>query len=359
METRIFLFGEIGFDVLESDVLKQISEAKKNKSEQIVVEISSFGGFVYAGRAIYNALKVSGIPVRVEIVGQAFSIASYIAMAGDEILIAEKAEMMIHPAWSFGEGNAERLREMADELEKMSEEIFGTYVSRGADESKIREYFENEKILTASEAIDAGLATGLLQPVKAVAKLRVADFKSEKKINKNSKMENVLNTIVEKLDKLFAKFEQKNGSIQSEQGVLYFEGDIIEVGTAVYSDEALEVVAENGEYVEGETTYVVVDGLVSEVLVDEPEEADPSEEMETLREELDAAMVENGQLRETNEALTAQLDEVKAEVQQIRDALKTNAVDIKNRKSHAEPKVKTVAQIMKEKEEKNRSRYTI
>ena len=359
METRIFLFGEIGFDVLESDVLKQISEAKKNKSEQIVVEISSFGGFVYAGRAIYNALKVSGIPVRVEIVGQAFSIASYIAMAGDEILIAEKAEMMIHPAWSFGEGNAERLREMADELEKMSEEIFGTYVSRGADESKIREYFENEKILTASEAIDAGLATGLLQPVKAVAKLRVADFKSEKKINKNSKMENVLNTIVEKLDKLFAKFEQKNGSIQSEQGVLYFEGDIIEVGTAVYSDEALEVAAENGEYVEGETTYVVVDGLVSEVLVDEPEEADPSEEMETLREELDAAMVENGQLRETNEALTAQLDEVKAEVQQIRDALKTNAVDIKNRKSHAEPKVKTVAQIMKEKEEKNRSRYTI
>jgi len=359
METRIFLFGEIGFDVLESDVLKQISEAKKNKSEQIVVEISSFGGFVYAGRAIYNALKVSGIPVRVEIVGQAFSIASYIAMAGDEILIAEKAEMMIHPAWSFGEGNAERLREMADELEKMSEEIFGTYVSRGADESKIREYFENEKILTASEAIDAGLATGLLQPVKAVAKLRVADFKSEKKINKNSKMENVLNTIVEKLDKLFAKFEPKNGSIQSEQGVLYFEGDIIEVGTAVYSDEALEVAAENGEYVEGETTYVVVDGLVSEVLVDEPEEADPSEEMETLREELDAAMVENGQLRETNEALTAQLDEVKAEVQQIRDALKTNAVDIKNRKSHAEPKVKTVAQIMKEKEEKNRSRYTI
>jgi len=359
METRIFLFGEIGFDVLESDVLKQISEAKKNKSEQIVVEISSFGGFVYAGRAIYNALKVSGIPVRVEIVGQAFSIASYIAMAGDEILIAEKAEMMIHPAWSFGEGNAERLREMADELEKMSEEIFGTYVSRGADESKIREYFENEKILSASEAIDAGLATGLLQPVKAVAKLRVADFKSEKKINKNSKMENVLNTIVEKLDKLFAKFEPKNGSIQSEQGVLYFEGDIIEVGTAVYSDEALEVAAENGEYVEGETTYVVVDGLVSEVLVDEPEEADPSEEMETLREELDAAMVENGQLRETNEALTAQLDEVKAEVQQIRDALKTNAVDIKNRKSHAEPKVKTVAQIMKEKEEKNRSRYTI
>ena len=359
METRIFLFGEIGFDVQEADVLKQISEAKKNKSEQIVVEISSFGGFVYAGRAIYNALKLSGIPVRVEIIGQAFSIASYIAMAGDEILIAEKAEMMIHPAWSFGEGNADQLREMANELEKMSEEIFGTYVSRGADEAKIREYFENERILTASEAIDAGLATGLLQPVKAVAKLRVADFKSEKKINKNNKMENVLNTIVDKLDKLFARFEPKNGMIESEQGVLYFEGDVIEVGTAVYSDEALEVAAENGEYVEGNTTYVVVDGLVSEVLVDEPEEGDPSEEMAALREELDAAIAENGELKEANEALTTKLNEVKAEVQEIRDALKTNPVNTKNRRSEGEATIKTVAQIMKEKEEKNRSRYTI
>lgn len=359
METRIFLFGEIGFDVQESDVLKQISEAKKNKSEQIVVEISSFGGFVYAGRAIYNALKVSGIPVRVEIVGQAFSIASYIAMAGDEILIAEKAEMMIHPAWSFGEGNADQLREMADELEKMSEEIFGTYVSRGADEAKIREYFENERILTANEAIDAGLATGLLQPVKAVAKLRVADLKTEKKINKNNKMENVLNTIVDKLDKLFARFEPKNGMIESEQGILYFEGDVIEVGTAVYSDEALEVAAENGEYVEGDTTYVVVDGLVSEVLVDEPEEVEPSEEVAALREELDAAMAENGELKEANEALTTKLNDVKAEVQQIRDALKTNPVNTKNRRSKGEATIKTVAQIMKEKEEKNRSRYTI
>ena len=56
---------------------------------------------------------------------------------------------------------------------------------KGADEDTIRTYFDEERILTAQEAIDAGLATGILEPMKAVAKFN----KGIKSPNKSEEMD--------------------------------------------------------------------------------------------------------------------------------------------------------------------------
>ena len=350
MEKHIFLFGEIGgWGINEADILKEIAQAKEDKAEQLIVQISSFGGYVYSGRAIYNALKTSGIPVRVEIIGQAFSIASYIAMAGDEILIAEKAEMMIHPAWSFAEGNAEEMRKQADELEKMSEEIFSVYVARGADEDTIRTYFDEERILTAQEAIDAGLATGILEPMKAVAKFN----KGIKSPNKSEEMDkSKFDQLIEAVNSLVKKIKggAKNASVTADDGtVLYFDGDVIAVDTPVFADEAMTEAAEPGTYTEGTTTYTVAGGIVTEISEAsseaEEEMAALKAELETKTAELDAMKAEIAELKAANEAEKVELNK---ELDSIKNVLIQEKVNIDRKvEKDDKPKFESIADRMK------------
>ena len=359
MDAHIFIFGEVGgFGVDEADILRDIAQAKKDKAETIIVQISSFGGYVYSGKAIYNALKTSGIPVRVEIIGQAFSIASYIAMAGDEILIAEKGEVMIHPAWTMTEGNAEQLREQADELEKMSNEIFAVYLERGADEAIIRPYFDEERIMTAQEAIDAGLATGLLEPMKAVAK-----FNHNNNNNQKSKMDNpnVIDKVLAKLNKLM-KHTIKNASITAESGdVLYFEGDVIEVGTSVYSDETLETPIADGDYVEGDSTYSVAEGVVTEIVVAEEEEEEeeaPSEEIVALQATIDEQAATIAELTATMKSERNEQAEIQKELNAIKKTLVAEKIKFqKNRKSSGGIEFESVADKMKRLQAENSKKY--
>ena len=347
MEKHIFLFGIIGQDVHEAAILKDIAQAKEQKAEVLVVQISSPGGYVYSGRAIYNALKTSGIPVRVEIIGQAFSIASYIAMAGDEILIAEKAEMMIHQAWGKVEGTASEMRKSADQLEEMSKEIYSTYVARGADSNIIKSFFDTEKVLNAQEAIDAGLATGMLQPMKAVAY-----FEDTQKTNKKDEMEKgTIDKILDEVKALGKRLsgKAKNASVTADDGtVLYFDGDVIAVDTPVFADEAMTEAAEPGTYTEGTTTYTVAGGIVTEI---SEASSEAEEEMAALKAELEAKTAELDSVKAEVEALKASNEAEKAELNKELNSIKNVLIQEKvniDRKAEKDtkPKFETVAQKM-------------
>ena len=67
--------------------------------EQIDIYINSGGGDVFAGEAIYNMLRRHNAKKVVHVDGLAASIASIIAMVGDEIVMPENAMLMIHEAW--------------------------------------------------------------------------------------------------------------------------------------------------------------------------------------------------------------------------------------------------------------------
>ena len=76
-------------------------------SGDLTVRINSPGGDVDNGLAIYNQLqaeRAKGRRVTCIVDGGAHSIASVIAMAGDEIRIAKNATMMIHNPQGFAAG---------------------------------------------------------------------------------------------------------------------------------------------------------------------------------------------------------------------------------------------------------------
>jgi hypothetical protein len=87
----------------------------------------------------------------------AASIASVIALAGDEIRMQDNSFFMIHDPWSFAMGNAADMRKTADLLDKVGNTIVREYAKASKqDEEKIREWMSNETWFDANEALDAG-----------------------------------------------------------------------------------------------------------------------------------------------------------------------------------------------------------
>ena len=112
---------------------------------------------------IHNQLVQSGKPVRVEILGMAASAASVIAMAGDEIAIAENAFLMIHNAWGIVAGNKVDMRSFAAVLDQIDAALVATYARRtGGDAGEIAAMMDAETWLAGPEAIERGFAGELL-----------------------------------------------------------------------------------------------------------------------------------------------------------------------------------------------------
>ncbi|MDR3474440.1 MAG: Clp protease ClpP [Devosia sp.] len=172
--TTIDLYDEIGFwGVTAKDFRSQLRDAAEN----IVLRINSPGGDVFDGIAIYNDLAAHKGSVRVEITGLAASIATIIAMAGDERLIAENAFFMIHDAWALSAGNRHDHAETSAILAKIDDAMGRTYAAKAKlGVRAISKMMDDETWMTGKEAVDQGFATGTLAATDAKAKFDVSVY---------------------------------------------------------------------------------------------------------------------------------------------------------------------------------------
>lgn len=128
---------------------------------QINVYINSNGGSVFEGTAIYNQLRRHPAKKTVYVDGFACSIASVIAMAGDEVVMPRNALMMIHNMWMGVMGNAAELRKAADDLDTINAAGRAAYLLKAGDkldETRLAEMMDAETWLTAAQCIELGLA---------------------------------------------------------------------------------------------------------------------------------------------------------------------------------------------------------
>lgn len=180
--SEIWIYDDIGPDywglVSAKRVVNELQAIGKGKP--VTVRINSPGGDVVEGQAIYNALRrhsEEGGAVTIEVDSLAASMASYIAMAGDTIRIAENAMFMIHLPWTVALGNADQLRQTADVLDKFGESAANVYSKRsGQDVAKIVEMLKAETWITAQEAIDLGLADEIGTALNVAAHVQEGRF---------------------------------------------------------------------------------------------------------------------------------------------------------------------------------------
>ncbi|MBX3579903.1 MAG: Clp protease ClpP [Rhizobiaceae bacterium] len=173
---EILLYGLIGQDWFGdgntskgfANDLKALGDVKT-----IDLRIDSEGGDVFTGKAIYSLLNEHKAEVIVHVDGLAASAASFIAMVGNTIEMAEGAFMMIHDCWSFAIGNAAEMRKTADLLDKVNDTIIEVYVARtGSKDADIRQWMADETWMTAKECVKRGFADKVNENLKVAAAIR-------------------------------------------------------------------------------------------------------------------------------------------------------------------------------------------
>ncbi|MFN6996940.1 MAG: head maturation protease, ClpP-related [Aquincola tertiaricarbonis] len=182
-KAELYIYDTIGADFFGDGITaKSVSDALKDfrPGAALDVYINSPGGSVFDGVAIYNQLMRWNGKKVVHIDGLAASIASVIAMAGDEIRIAENGLMMIHKAWGFCMGNDDDMLKYAASLKKVSDTISTTYVGRTKSDAKqIETWMAAETWMNADEAVERGFAD-----VKTGEKAMKAEFAMLAKFSK-------------------------------------------------------------------------------------------------------------------------------------------------------------------------------
>lgn len=168
-KAEISIFDEIGFwGVTAASFIGELKAL--GDVTEIDVMINSPGGSVFDGLAIYNALRQHPANVTVKVMGVAASAASFIAMAGDKIVMPENAFMMVHNPMGGVFGNADDMRDWADTLDKIAASLIGIYVARtGKSESEVKDLLDAETWMTAAEAKELGFADEVEAEMKIAA----------------------------------------------------------------------------------------------------------------------------------------------------------------------------------------------
>ena len=173
-------------------------------TKEISVRINSPGGNVFDGCTIYNLLKQHEAEVTVHIDGFCASIASVIAMAGDKIIMADNALMMIHDPWSIAVGSADDFRAEADILDKVKQSLLTTYEARtGMSRDEISAMMSDETWLDAEEAKTFGFIDESVEPLLAAASIK-----------ENIKGDFAKNVPMNYMDKLTEKLEVPGAPVE-------------------------------------------------------------------------------------------------------------------------------------------------
>ena len=147
-------------EVNTENIQNQLDECNGKPLE---IYINSYGGEVFEGFAIYNMLRRYTGYKKVYIDGIAASIASVIAMAGNEVIMNKASMLMIHNASGCAFGTFKEMEQVAEALKKINEVIRDVYKEKtNLDDETLTTLMDNESYLTAQECVDYGFANNII-----------------------------------------------------------------------------------------------------------------------------------------------------------------------------------------------------
>lgn len=168
-EATIYIYDMIDADwgVGAKDVIAMLAEAAG--AETLNIRINSPGGDVMESRAIMAAIQRHEGKTIAHVDALAASAATSIALACDEVVMADGGLFMIHNASAFAWGDKSVMRDTADLLEKVEGSIINDYTTKtGKDSAEIAALMDAETWMTAQEA----LANGFIDRIAAAPKAK-------------------------------------------------------------------------------------------------------------------------------------------------------------------------------------------
>lgn len=154
---QLFVYDMIG--AYEGDAAEFVQAVEAIDAPRIEVRVNSPGGLVWDAVAMYEALSRHPAAVDVHVDGLAGSAASFLVQAGDTRAVSKGGRLMIHDAQGIGIGSPAEIREYADLLDAVSDDISGLYAARaGGKPAAWRAAMTATTWYSAQQAVGAGLA---------------------------------------------------------------------------------------------------------------------------------------------------------------------------------------------------------
>ena len=167
-ENRIvYLSGEITTAVADWVISRLLVLDSLDRDAEIRMYITSPGGSVYAGLAIYDAMQMIEAPVSTFCIGPAFSMACWLLAAGEpgRRFATPHARVMLHQASVGLGGSTTDIRIAADNMlatETMMNRILARHTGRSTEE--IERAIERDLWMGPDEARRFGLVDGVAPP---------------------------------------------------------------------------------------------------------------------------------------------------------------------------------------------------
>jgi ATP-dependent protease ClpP protease subunit len=287
MESHIYIYGAIGQGGVTAERVKD--ELARVTSNSLTVHISSQGGEVYEGYTIYNLLKNSGKKINVVIEGFCASIATLIALVGnDSPTMYETASFMIHNPFAGVEGDANQLRKTAEHLDAIKAELIKVYGEKtGLSNRELWDMMDKETYFTAKEAETAGFAKLSTESFRAVAYFDVTKINTKQMTENKNLVDDIKKELSGFKNMIMKLVKPKNLELKLQDGTMvYIEAEADIIGAAIYKvDETGAMLPlEDGSYtLEDGRTIVVKAGFVESS--EEPIE-DKSGDIELLKNEV-------------------------------------------------------------------------
>ena len=170
-------------------------------SKDLAININSCGGSVFGGISIYNLIKQKCTGnIIVNIQGQAASIASVIAMAGQEINMGIGTQLMVHKPSCGACGNADDLQQTITLLDKCQESILDIYM-QNVNDGVTRDQVEN--LVNESNYLSVQQCQDLFKNVKLLSNKIPTNKTSNKEVNEptNTDKEPLIEPNTDELEK--------------------------------------------------------------------------------------------------------------------------------------------------------------
>ncbi|MFB2531738.1 ATP-dependent Clp protease proteolytic subunit [Paracoccus sp. p4-l81] len=166
-ERIIFLAGPF-HDGMSSLICAQLLFLEaENPNKEISIYINSPGGIVTSGLAIYDTMQYIKPKVSTLIIGQAASMGSVIAVAGDPGMrfALPNARIMVHQPSGGFQGQVTDIMIHARESESLKKRLTEIYVKHtGRSYAEVETALERDKFMSPEEALEWGHIDQILQP---------------------------------------------------------------------------------------------------------------------------------------------------------------------------------------------------
>jgi ATP-dependent Clp protease, protease subunit len=162
----LYIIGDVNQDLLFSFMPKffHIEEAcKRDGVDTMTIHMSTNGGNIEPGLAIYDIIKNSPIKTKIICHGYVYSCGTVILQAGEERIAMPNATFLLHPISCSVEDTEFNVKNWMSALETMSKRIYSILSDRGLSTVAVHKMEREDMYLSAYEALGYGLIDKIFQ----------------------------------------------------------------------------------------------------------------------------------------------------------------------------------------------------